>query len=58
VLVPPGDVQALAGALARLAADTATAQRLGDAGRAVAERFAWARVEPRLEAVLERWSRR
>ena len=57
VLVPPGDADALAGALARLTSDAATAQRLASAGRASAERFAWERVEPKLEAVLERWSR-
>ena len=57
VLVPPGDAEALAGALARLTSDAAAAQRLGAAGRATAERFAWDRVEPELEAVLARWSR-
>jgi len=57
VLVPPGDVEALAGALARLTSDAAAAQRLADAGRATAERFAWDRVEPKLEAVLARWGR-
>ena len=57
VLVAPGDVEALAGALARLTSDAAAAQRLADAGRATAERFAWDRVEPKLEAVLARWGR-
>jgi glycosyltransferase involved in cell wall biosynthesis len=57
VLVPAGDAEALAGALARLTSDAAAAQRLGAAGRATAERFAWDRVEPKLEAVLARWSR-
>jgi len=50
-------VEALAGALARLTSDAAAAQRLADAGRATAERFAWDRVEPKLEAVLARWGR-
>jgi len=57
LLVPPGDAEALAGALARLTSDAATAQRLASAGRASVERFAWERIEPRLEAALERWSR-
>jgi glycosyltransferase involved in cell wall biosynthesis len=57
LLVPPGDVEALARALTRLTADAAAAQRLASAGRATAERFAWERVEPGLEAVLARWSR-
>ena len=57
LLVPPGDAAALAGALARLTSDAAAAQRLASAGHASVERFAWARVEPRLEAALERWSR-
>jgi glycosyltransferase involved in cell wall biosynthesis len=57
LLVPPGDVESLAGTLARLASDGSLAQRLASAGRATAERFAWPRVEPRLEALLERWSR-
>jgi glycosyltransferase involved in cell wall biosynthesis len=57
VLVPPGDAEALAGALARVTADRGTAERLAAAGRATAERFAWERVEPKLEAVLARWGR-
>ena len=56
VLVPPGDVEALAGALARLTSDPSAAARLAAAGRATAERFAWDRVEPKLEAALARWS--
>lgn len=58
LVVPADDASALAGALARLAAEPATAQRLATAGRVTAERFSWARVQPRLEAVLERWRRR
>jgi glycosyltransferase involved in cell wall biosynthesis len=39
-LVPPGDAMALAGALERLVADPALAQRLGDSGaKRVSERF-------------------
>ena len=57
LLVPPGDEAALAAALVRLAADPALAARLASAGRATAERFEWAVVEPRLEAALARWGR-
>lgn len=58
LLVPPGDAAALAGALERLALDPSLASRLAAAGRATSERFEWARVEPRLEAVLARWGSR
>ncbi|MEY4070423.1 MAG: hypothetical protein RL721_1037 [Candidatus Eisenbacteria bacterium] len=58
LVVPAGDAVALAGALGRLAAEPATASRLAEAARATAERFEWRRVQPRLEAALERWRRR
>ncbi len=49
VLVPPGDPEALAGAVHRLAADAGLGQRLGEAGRGTYERRA-------SETVLgERW---
>ena len=49
LLVPPGDAQALAGAVRRLAADPALAERVGAGGRAAYERAA-------SEAVLgQRW---
>ncbi len=57
LLVPMSDEAALAAALTRLAADRALATRLAAAGRATAERFDWACVEPRLEAALARWGR-
>lgn len=51
LLVPPGDPQALATAIARLAADPALAQQLGAAGRArLATHFAWS-------AIVEQWRR-
>ncbi|HEV3377108.1 MAG TPA: glycosyltransferase family 4 protein [Thermoleophilaceae bacterium] len=42
VLVPPGDPEALAGAVARLAADSLERERLGLAGRMLAQRHTWA----------------
>ncbi len=55
LLVPPGDPLALKDALARLAHERGLAERLGAAARATAERYAWDAIEPRLEALLERW---
>jgi len=54
LLVPPGDPLALRDALARLFHERGLAERLGAAARATAEGYAWERVLPRLEAVLER----
>jgi len=56
LLVPPDDAKALRAALDRLAHDPALADRLGAAARRTAESFAWDRVRPRLEDVLERWA--
>lgn len=56
-LVPPGDAAALAAALRHLRDDPALAARLARAGRAAAADYAWERVRPRLESLLERWSR-
>ena len=39
ILVPPGDIDALAGAIAALAADPARCKAMGRAGRALAERW-------------------
>jgi len=58
LLVAPEDAPALAAALTRLAHEPATAERLAAEARATAERFEWRRVQPRLEAALERWRRR
>jgi glycosyltransferase involved in cell wall biosynthesis len=58
LLVPPGDVGALRAALARLFQERGLAERLGQGARATAERFAWERVRPALEEVLERWRAR
>jgi len=57
LLVPPGDPRALRDALARLGHERGLADRLGAAGRAAVEGFAWPLVEQRLEALLSRWSR-
>ncbi len=41
LLVPPGEPQAMADALARLATETGLAQRLADAGLAESHRYTW-----------------
>ncbi len=53
--IPAGDPLALRAALARLAREPRLAARLGIGARHTAEAYAWDRVAPRLEAVLERW---
>jgi phosphatidyl-myo-inositol dimannoside synthase len=53
LLVPPGDVVALAGALRRILDDRAFAERLGAAGRARAEASSWDAVADRVAAALE-----
>ena len=53
VVVPPGDADALADAVLALLADDGRRQRMGDAGRAYAERaFALDAIADRFEAVL------
>ena len=56
LLVPVDDAEALRAALNRLAHEPDLADRLGAAARLTAEAFAWERVRPRLENVLERWA--
>lgn len=58
LLCPCGDVGALRACLARLSNEPGLGARLGAAARVTAERFAWERVEPLLEAALERWRAR
>ncbi len=50
LLVPPGDVQALARAIAKLAGDPALASRLAHGAAALAPDYTWARRAERLEA--------
>jgi phosphatidyl-myo-inositol alpha-mannosyltransferase len=49
LLAPPGDAAALATALTRVLEDRGLRQRLGDAGRAKAERYRWERVAGEVE---------
>jgi phosphatidyl-myo-inositol alpha-mannosyltransferase len=51
VMVPPGDVPALARAVAELAADPERRRALAQNGRARALEFSWPRVTDRIEAV-------
>lgn len=51
VAVPPGDVQALAEAIAALALDPDRRRRLGCRGHERAQEFSWPRVTDRIEAV-------
>lgn len=51
LLVPPGDADAVAAALGRVLADPSLARRLGEAGRARAERYRWEAVVGDVEDV-------
>ena len=54
LLVPPGDPNALAGAIRRVLSEPELAATLRAAGRSRAEAFSWQAVAPRLEAVYHR----
>ena len=57
LLVPPGDVDALVGAVAGLLADEPRRQALGAAGRRLAvERYSWDRIATRLVGIYDRVS--
>jgi glycosyltransferase involved in cell wall biosynthesis len=53
LLVPPGDVDALAAAMRRLADDPALRARLGQAGQTSARQYAAGLVLPRFEAIYQ-----
>ncbi len=53
-LVPPGDVGALAAALADLLGDAELRRRMGEAGRRESARYAWPRIAERVLEVYER----
>ena len=53
LLVPPGDVSALAGALERVLSEPERARAMGEAGRERARRFDWPVVAAEVEAVYE-----
>jgi glycosyltransferase involved in cell wall biosynthesis len=55
--VPPGDPEALAGALGRIAGDAGLRARLGIAARDAVARYDWTRAAHALHAVLERAAR-
>ena len=51
LLVPAGDVNALAGAMSQLIADAAFRRRLGDAGRKISDQFSWTQIVVQYEAI-------
>jgi phosphatidylinositol alpha-mannosyltransferase len=53
ILVPPGEVAPLTAALIELLEDEPRRRKLGEAGRAVAERYSWKRIATRLVAIYE-----
>lgn len=52
-LVPASDATALAAAVERLWSDADARARLGRAGKTASEQYAWSRVVPRIESLLE-----
>jgi glycosyltransferase involved in cell wall biosynthesis len=58
LLTPPGDAQALAGAITRLVYDLDLRERLAAGGRALAQRFAWPAIAERHEALYSQLEQR
>jgi phosphatidylinositol alpha-mannosyltransferase len=54
LMTPPGDVDAFAGALSRVLRDPALRGRMGAAGRARAQEFAWPRIAEQTLAIYDR----
>ena len=54
ILVPPGDVDALAAALVELLEDEGRRQRLGAAAREAAKEYSWDRIGRQLLEIYER----
>lgn len=54
LLVPPGDVDAVAEAIGRVLTDETVAKRLSDAGRCHAGKFSWAQVARETRALYQR----
>ncbi len=54
LLVPPGDVDAIAHAIGRVLTDSTVAQKLSEAGRCHARGFSWSRAAVETRAIYER----
>ena len=54
LLVPPGDVDAVAHAIGRVLTDSTVAQRLSEAGRCHAKGFSWSKAAVETRAIYER----
>jgi len=57
LLVPPDDSEALAATIARLAADPALRQRIGDGAKTLSRQFAWDRIAARTANLFARLRR-
>ena len=57
LLVPPDDSEALAAAVARLAADPALRQRIGDGAKVLSRQFSWDHIATRTANLFARLRR-